>query len=155
MENKTKIKIFVSTVFLALLLILANYIISEVISTSGNRIRRVYVRNILVKAELVNTQEKIERGLAGRENLDAGRGMLFEMPSNKAQNFWMKGMRFPIDIIWIENGRVIGCEKDISPDDPRIFSSPGEAGYVLEVPEGFCDENSVKINDAVDLGKTN
>jgi len=45
--------------------------------------------------------------------------MLFAMSEDDMQNFWMKGMLFPIDIIWIENARVIGCEKNISPSDPR------------------------------------
>lgn len=149
MQNKTKLKIFIGVIILIVLAILANYILSEVITISGNRIKHVYIRDILVKAEAVNTETRIEKGLAGRASLPAGRGMLFEMPDNDIQNFWMKGMQFAIDIIWIENGRVTGYEKNISPNDPRIFTSPSDASYVLEVPEGFCDENSVKVNDEV------
>lgn len=149
MQNKTKIKIFIGVVGIIIIAILANYIFSEVISAQGNVIKRVYVRDILVKAELVKTETRIEKGLAGRENLSEGRGMLFAMPENDVQRFWMKGMRFAIDIIWIENGRVTGCEKNISPDDPRVFSPPGDAGYVLEAPEGFCDRYGIKVNDGV------
>ena len=149
MQNKTKLKIFISVIILALLIILANYVLSEVITISGNQIRHVYIRDVMVKAEVVKTETRIEQGLAGRASLPAGRGMLFEMSNNDIQNFWMKGMQFAIDIIWIENGRVTGCEKNISPADPRIFTSPSDASYVLEVPQGFCDENSVKVNDEV------
>jgi len=151
MENKTKIKIFIDVIVLALLAILANCIFSEVITISGNQIKHVYIRDIVVKAELVKTETRIEKGLAGRASLPEGRGMLFSMPENDTQHFWMKGMLFAIDIIWIENNRVIGCEKNISPKDPRTFSSPGDAGYVLEVPEGFCDRYSVKVNDEVKI----
>ncbi|MCX6763042.1 MAG: DUF192 domain-containing protein [Candidatus Moranbacteria bacterium] len=151
MQNKTKIKIFVAAIILALLAILANYILSEVITISGNQIKRVYVRDVMVKAEVVKTETRIEKGLAGRASLPAGRGMLFEMPDQDTQHFWMKDMRFAIDIIWIENNRVIGCEKNISPGDPRIFTSPGDARYVLEVPEGFCDQDKVMVNDEVKI----
>jgi hypothetical protein len=151
MQNKTKIKIFIGVVAVVIIGILANYIFSEVVSVQGNAIKRVYIRDILVKSELVKSETRIEKGLAGRTSLPEGRGMLFSMPENDTQHFWMKGMRFAIDIIWIENGRVIGCEKNISPGDPRVFTSPGDAGYVLEVSEGFCDENKVRVNDEVKI----
>lgn len=152
MTNKTKLKLFITLVVVAALAILANYIFSEVVTIHGNLIRHVYIRKIMVKAEVVQTEEKIQLGLGGRDNLPRGRGMLFSMPEDDVQHFWMKGMRFPIDIVWIENGRVIGCEKNIPPDDgQRTFSSPSDAGYVLEVPEGFCDENGVKVNDEVQI----
>ncbi len=151
MQNKTKIKIFIGIIAAIVIAILGNYVLSELISGSGNQIRRVYVRDILVKAEVVKTEAGIKKGLSGRNKLAEGRGMLFEMLESEPQHFWMKGMRFPIDIIWIENGRVTGCEKNISPTDTRIFTSPGDAGYVLEVPEGFCGRYGIKVNDEVKL----
>jgi uncharacterized membrane protein (UPF0127 family) len=149
MQNKTKIKVFAGIITVVIIVILANYIFSEVISTQWNPIKHVYIQDVLVKAEAVKSKEKIEKGLSGRRSIATGRGMLFQMPSDEIQHFWMKGMQFSIDIIWIENGRIISCEKNIQPSDPRIFASPGKAGYVLEVPAGFCDENGVKINDQV------
>ncbi|MFH0929681.1 MAG: DUF192 domain-containing protein [Candidatus Moraniibacteriota bacterium] len=151
MQNKTKIKIFIGVVAVVIIGIFANYIFSEEVSVQGNAIKRVYIRDILVKAELVKTETRIQLGLAGRDGLSEKRGMLFQMLESEPQSFWMKGMRFAIDIIWIENGRVIGCEKNISPEDPRTFVSPGDAGYVLEVPEGFCDENKIRVNDKVKI----
>lgn len=149
MQTKTKTKIFISIIAIALIVILTNYILSEVISLQGNFIKRVYIRDVLVKAELVNTDARRELGLAGRAGLSEGRGMLFDMSADDTPQFWMKGMKFALDIIWIENGRVTGCEKNISPDDQRIFTSPGDAAYVLEVPEGFCDRYNVQVNDGV------
>lgn len=149
--QKSKTLIFIVILGLAILAILANYIFSEFYSLSGNPIKRVYFKNTFVKAEVVDTAEKIEQGLAGRKELLENRGMLFAMPRNDFQRFWMKGMQFAIDIIWIERGRVIGCEKNISPQDDRVFTSPSAAGLVLEVPEGFCDRYNVEMNDLVDI----
>jgi uncharacterized membrane protein (UPF0127 family) len=151
MEEKHKLKIIYAIVGVAILVILVNYVFSEFYSTSGNWIRKVYVKNNLVKAEVVESPEKRERGLSERANLTEGRGMLFVMSHAELPRFWMKGMRFSIDIIWIDNGKVIGFEKNISPKDSRIFSSPAAAGYVLEVPAGFCDKYNIEINDAIKM----
>lgn len=142
--------IFVVIIVLIILVILLNYVSSEFFSLKyWNPIRRVHVKNVVVKAEEVSRKEKIEIGLAGRSGLGNGRGMIFLMPQDDFQRFWMKGMRFAIDIIWIENGRVIGCEGRISPDDQRIFTSPEKASLVLEVNAGFCEQNNIQVNDSV------
>ena len=144
-----RIKILVIVTILAILAIIASYIFSELISIQGNLIRSVFIRDVPVKAEVVSCAKKIELGLGGRKNLPEGRGMLFAMPGNQVQRFWMKGMRFPIDIIWIANGQVIGCERNISADDTRIFTSPDSSNFVLEVPAGFCDRYGVQSYDDV------
>lgn len=152
MSKKSKIITFGIIIGAIVLVILLNYISSELYSLKyWNPIRIVYFKNTFVKAEVVDTAEKIEQGLAGRKELLENRGMLFAMPRNDFQRFWMKGMQFAIDIIWIERGRVIGCEKNISPQDDRVFTSPSAAGLVLEVPEGFCDRYNVEMNDLVDI----
>jgi len=74
MQNKTKIKIFVGIIGAIIVAILANYILSEVIALNGNKIDRVYIRDVLVKAEVVSTETRIEKGLGGRANLPDGRG---------------------------------------------------------------------------------
>ena len=67
MQNKTKIKIFIGVIAVVIIVILANYVLSEVIALNGNQIKRVYVRDVLVKAEVVNTETRIEKGL-GRKS---------------------------------------------------------------------------------------
>ena len=149
MARKTKIITF-GLIGAVILLVVLNYVSSEFFSLKyWNPIKRVFFKNVLVKAEAVSSKEKIEQGLAWRKELPAGRGMLFVMPANDFQRFWMKGMQFSIDIIWIENNRVIGCEERISPEDQRIFTSPGKASLVLEVEKGFCGQYQVQVNDLV------
>jgi len=150
MAKKTKIIIVSILIFLGIMLIVINYVFSEVYSTAGNPIRKVYFKNTFVKAEAVSDEKKRELGLAGRKNLPEGRGMLFLMPQEGSLSFWMKGMQFSIDIIWIEQGRVVRREKNISPKDDRIFTSPPSmTGLVLEVSAGFCDKYNVAVNDVI------
>ncbi len=118
-----------------------------------NPVKRVLVGSALVQAEVVGSQEKLARGLSGRAALAEGMGMLFLMPERKRQTFWMQGMRFPLDIIWIDEGRIIGLEREVPPGGEHIVTSPGSATQVLEVPAGFSRRHGLKPGDKVVIGK--
>lgn len=118
-------------------------------SEFGNPFTTVQVKGVAVKAEVVATPAKLYLGLSHRPSLPPGRGMLFIMPAAEIQQFCMRAMRFAIDIIWIGEGEVAGCEANISADDPRTLTSPVPVRYVLEVPAGFCDTHRIKVRDQV------
>lgn len=121
--------------------------ISGKVSEYGNPLIPVTIKGVTVNAEVVASPAKLYLGLGYRQALPAGRGMLFIMPSEEIQEFCMRGMLFAIDIIWIGEGRVVGCEKNVSPGDPRILASPTPVKYVLEVPAGFCDQHRIAVHD--------
>ncbi len=119
------------------------------LSEYGNPFTTVLVKGVAVKAEVVDTPAKLYLGLSHRQVLPPGRGMLFIMPAPEIQEFCMRGMRFAIDIIWIGEGEVAGCETNIAADDPRTLTSPAPVRYVLEVPAGFCDQHRLAPRDQV------
>lgn len=88
-----------------------------------------------IKLEIAETPEKRALGLSGREALARGSGMLFVFPESGLHGFWMKGMKFPIDIVWLsENYEILGIERNISPETyPKVFYPPSPAKYVLEL----------------------
>lgn len=77
--------------------------------------------------------------------------MLFVYRDRLTRTYWMKGMRFPIDIIWIDRGRVRGIERNVPV--PRgylpTYSSGGPADHVLEVPAGWAGRHVTKPGDRV------
>lgn len=119
------------------------------LSEYGNPFTTVLVKGVAVKAEVVDTPAKLYLGLSHRQVLPPGRGMLFIMPTPEIQQFCMRGMRFAIDIIWIAEGEVAGCETNIPPDDLRTLTSPAPVSYVLEVPAGFCEAHRIAPHDRV------
>jgi hypothetical protein len=121
------------------------------VSEYGNPIATVQIKDVAVKAEVVDTPAKLYLGLSHRHSLPPGRGMLFILPTPEIQQFCMRGMRFAIDIIWIGEGEVAGCEANIAPDDPGTLTSPTPVKYVLEVPAGFCGVHHIKAGDRVAL----
>ncbi len=103
----------------------------------------------LEKIEITRTSAEQARGLSGRASLPENAGMLFSYSTNARPAFWMKEMNFAIDIIWLdENWRVVGWEKNISPDTyPQTFSPNQAIRYVLEVNAGFVDKHQIKLGE--------
>jgi len=88
--------------------------------------------------EVATTTIAQERGLSGRLSMPAKQGMLFSFNGEAQRCFWMKGMRFPLDIIWL-NGRkqVVHLERNVSPKTyPETFCPPQLAQYVVELNAG-------------------
>ena len=120
------------------------------ISEHGNPWVRVTVGKVTVKAEAVRTPERLYLGLSNRSELPEGRGMLFFMPAKEVQTFCMRGMRLPLDLIWISDGRVAGITRNVPPTFPGNLNSPEPVTHVLEVPGGFADRHGIKAGDRVE-----
>jgi uncharacterized protein len=120
-------------------------------SEYGNPLTRLTVKDIPVLAEVVSTPEKIYLGLSHRKELPEGRGMLFLMEAARRHAFCMRDMLFPIDIIWVADGKVAGLHKQLSPSDKGSFRAPVPVPLVLEVPGGFADRHGIKVGDSVTL----
>lgn len=106
----------------------------------------------IINLEIADTAQKQMKGLGGRESLEENSGMLFVFKGSRTRNFWMRGMYFPIDIVWIrENGVVAGCAENVPPPaDPKQLlglerrSSPEPVKYVLELNAGKCEEWDIR-----------
>jgi hypothetical protein len=105
---------------LAAILGLAGLVGGQGVSAQGNPWVRIRVGKVTVQAEAVRTPERIYLGLSYRSKLPEGRGMLFFMPTREVQIFCMRGMRLPLDLIWISDGRVTGITRNV----PATF--PGD-----------------------------
>ncbi len=90
--------------------------------------------------DIAATPETRVFGLGGRESYPAGRGMLFLFPEVNQHGFWMKGMHFPIDIIFMRSGRIVFIERSFQPTDTRIVVPPVSVDQVLEVNAGEADQ---------------
>jgi uncharacterized membrane protein (UPF0127 family) len=109
----------------------------------------------VVTVEVAQTEAEKVRGLSGRESLEPGRGMLFVYEAPARPIIWMRGMRFPLDILWIRDGRVVDLVMEAKPpapgEAPQVFSPREEVQYVLEVPAGFTKRYGVALDDPVQI----
>ena len=124
---------------------------SSVQKTFDDTVLRIADKEIRV--ELADTEEKRTRGLSGRKSLSQDSGMFFVFEIPAKYSFWMKDMRFSLDIIWIgENKKIIAISENIAPDTyPASFFPSEPIKYVLEVNAGWAEKNEVRVGDAVEF----
>lgn len=118
--------------------------------------RIVTINDKKISVEIASNFEQKSNGLSYRETLDKGTGMLFVFDVSQPVSFWMFKMNFSLDIIWINNGKIIGIErnvpyptKGIEPEDLPTYPSPGDIDLVLEINAGEADEFS--LGDKVEI----
>ena len=90
---------------------------------------------------LAATPEARQKGLMGAQSLAKGTGMLFVFPEEGNYSFWMKDMKFPLDIVWISGeGKIVYISSYTQPCEPLqpcpSITPPAYARYVLEVNAG-------------------
>lgn len=121
------------------------------VSDSGSR--NVQVAGETITVTVVRTPEDRAKGLGGRTGLLSGEGMLFVFDTDAKHRFWMKGMLFSIDILWISSdGKIVDTLSRVSPATyPAVFTSRAPARYVLELPAGFIEEYHVRIGDEIGM----
>ncbi len=109
------------------------------------------------EVELATSPEQHASGLSNRDSLAMDKGMLFVFQNEEVYPFWMYGMKFPIDIIWIaSNGTVVFVENNALPCIPNSLCAPINPGgqnamYVLEINAGLSDSVGIKIGEKVDI----
>jgi uncharacterized membrane protein (UPF0127 family) len=81
--------------------------------------------------------------------------MLFLFEEEGIQSFWMKNMRFSIDILWLDRQRrIVHIEPDVPPctADPCPSYTPRAAAmYVLELKNGSVKRHNLKLYDRLDF----
>ncbi len=90
-------------------------------------------------------------GLSFTKPLRSEEGMIFEFPNPMPVSFWMKDMRYPLDIIWISTDKkVVGYVENFQPNSyPKTVSPKVLVQYVLEVPAGFVHTNGITFGNIV------
>ncbi len=100
-----------------------------------------------------DTPEEREKGLGDLELLPENSVMLFTFENPDKYGIWMKDMKFPIDIIWLdESKKIVTIESDVSPDTyPEIFYPTENSFYVIESNAGFAEKNNLRTGDTLDF----
>lgn len=119
-------------------------------------LKEIKIGNLKIQVEIANSPEERGKGLSGIKSLPENQGKLFVFEEqNLLPSFWMKDMLIPIDIIWINDGKVAKIHKNVQPEPEgtklQLYYPDTPIDYVLEVNAGFSDKNGIKNGDSVDL----
>lgn len=101
------------------------------------------------KAEVLTTPEEREKGLSGRACLPRDGAVVFEHEKDDIHGYWMKDMKFPLDIIWLDKDKkVITIAEALSAETyPKIFTPTSQARYVIEVNARHAEEFGIDVGD--------
>jgi uncharacterized membrane protein (UPF0127 family) len=108
-----------------------------------------------VTAELAVTDEERQQGLMFRDKIEESQGMLFVFEAEDIHAFWMKNMKFPIDILWLDNQkRIVHMEAGVPPctaDPCPSYVPKAPAMYVLELKSGAAGRHGLHLYDRVEF----
>lgn len=115
----------------------------------------VCIKKVCIDVEVMRTPQELSKGLQGRDGLADNQGMLFVFDREEQHRFWMKGMRFAIDILWIDaQGRIVFIAPSCPPcmgEPCAVYGAPKKARYVLELVSGSSTKHQLKVRDKVIL----
>ncbi len=108
-------------------------------------------------AEVADDSDERRLGLSFRDSLDAGRGMWFVFDREGALSFWMREIRFSLDLIWVDaEWRVVDITHEAPPPAPGAplselptYSPATPAQYVLEINGGLARRLQIEVGDVV------
>lgn len=116
------------------------------------------VGRVKLKAEVRDTAASRELGLSYRKNMPREEGVLFVFGQAAPYPFWMKGMEFDLDILWIKDGKVIGIAEGVKApanNNGKVETvfPPQAVDQVLEVNSGWVKDKGVKVGDEIVIDK--
>jgi len=122
----------------------------------GLEYTHVCFQNKCIDAEVRSTSAGRIIGLLNYSYLEDERGMLFVFDKPGRHRLWMKDMKFPVDMVWIDSQmNIVEIVKNVQPcydiDCPR-YGGTYDSLYAVEVRDGFCEEFDVTVGQTVLIG---
>lgn len=104
--------------------------------------------------DIAKTSSEQEVGLAKYKTLPKDHAMYFPFAYSDYYAFWMKNMHFPIDMLFIENGKIVTIYKNVpAPKNVNeqlpTYKPTAPVNAVLEINVGLTKQYGFRINDSV------
>ena len=127
--------------------------------SNGYRQVKVTVNGLVLVADIAANDEQRTKGLSVKDRLAENEAMLFVFDNEAEHTFWMKNMKFPIDIIWIDTDKtVVHIEHDLQPCSSELlcptYKPIDDSLYVLETVGGFAEKHDIVKGTRVDFELT-
>lgn len=109
-----------------------------------------------IRVEIAATPTEQYSGLSNRSSLCADCGLLFNFTASEEREFVMRDMKFPLDMIFLNNGVIINIAANLAPEGnspEHIYKSGAAANQVLEVNGGYCAAHNIRLDDKIQLNQ--
>jgi len=117
-------------------------------------LKTILLNHRTIQLEVVTSTADITLGLGNRASMPADRGMLFLFDHAGPYQFWMKGMHFPLDIIWLNHGTVVDISANMPPPSsttiiPAVHDPVAYADQVVELNAGLAAKDNLQIGSVI------
>lgn len=119
----------------------------------------VVVGDSRLRVILADTVEHRLKGLSGRKKLAPYDGMLFVFPEQGEHSMAMRGMLFPLDIVWIDGQTIVDIAPNLEPEPGKAewqltpYFSRAPSTLVLELPAGSAERLGLKVGGTIKVEK--
>ena len=117
-------------------------------------LRMIEINSHKLRVEISDSQAKRAKGLSNRDSMPENNGMLFIFDGYQQPYFWMKDMRFPLDIMWLKDQTIVEITPEVAiPTSTHlIMYQPGiPVNSILEVNAGWVKRNGILIGDKINI----
>lgn len=111
-----------------------------------------------VSCEVADEPKERSLGLMHRESLPENQGMLFVYDTPQNRSFWMKNTLIPLDIIFIDENRIVLNVEEAFVEQPETpdgeltkYRSAGPALWVVEINQGLSAQNGISAGTVIDI----
>lgn len=147
-------KIVIGIIGVLLLLFVGFYFSQSNLGIFGTKPTATIKKQTFV-IDVVKTPKDREVGLSSKKTIAANYGMYFVFDKPDYHAFWMKHMQFPIDILFLRDGKIVTIFQNVpfptSTDTDNLpFYQPEEpANSVLEITAGLSQKYGFAKGDTV------
>ena len=113
-------------------------------------------QSVSIICEVAHSIFEKMKGLMFREELAKNKGMLFTFLIPWHRFFWMKNVKIPLDIIFVNSKFKIIYIHNAPIEQGllyKLYWSHGFCKYVVECNKGFCEKNDIKIGSEIKIIK--
>ena len=142
--------------FLMLIIALSLFFLFIINNYFSKKNSSVSINGTSFKVIVAKTDNQKEKGLSIYKSLPENEGMIFPFEKADYYSFWMKGMKFSIDIIYIKDNKIVQIFKRVpypktSSDKLTVVTPKEKSNYILEINSGFSDKYKFKEGDKVEI----
>ena len=102
--------------------------------------------------EVAVTATEKAKGLSFRDSMPADHAMIFLYDHKDFYEFWMNGMRFSLDFIWLDGNTIVDITQNVqipSGATMPIIKPALQADKILELNAGVVARDGIKIGETV------
>lgn len=117
---------------------------------------KVTINSSTFKVEVAKSQKEKIIGLSAKQSIPEDQGMLFVFDKADTYPFGTKNMKFPVDIIFINDTKVVSVVENATPpaspeSESPIYYPENPCDKVLEINAGLATRDNIKKGDTVQI----